>query len=87
MAGEEEDVGRGSYEKDFFCEFEAGASGEHEIEDDDLGSMGVDEAHGVVAIGGGENADAEGGEGIGEEFEREGIVVDGENGERRVQPL
>jgi len=77
--GEEEDVGRGSEEEDFFQELEAGAAGEHEVEDDDLGALGVYDAHGVVAVGGREDADAEGGEGIGEEFEREGIVVDGED--------
>ncbi len=87
MAGEEEDVGGGSEAEDFFGEFEAGAAGEHEIEDDDLGAMGVDEAHGVVTVGGGEEADAERGEGVGEEFERERIVVDGEDGDRWGQPL
>ena len=87
VAGEEEDVGGGGEEENFLGELEAGAAGEHEIEDDDLGAFGVDEAHGVVAIGGGEDAGAEGGEGVGEEFERERIVVDGEDGKGWGQPI
>jgi len=87
VAGEEEDVGRGGEEEDFFQELEAGAAGEHEVEDDDLGAFGEDDAHGVVAVGGREDADAEGSEGIRKEFEREGIVIDGEDGQGWVQPL
>lgn len=82
VPGEEEDVGGGSKAENFFGEFEAGAAGEHEIEDDDLGAFGLNEPHGLVTARGGEDADAEGGEGVGEEFERERIVVDGEDGER-----
>ena len=87
VAGEEENVGRGGEAEDIFGKLEAGAAGEDEIEDDDLGAFGVDEAHGVVAIGGREDAGAEGGEGVGEEFERERIVVDGEDGKGRGQPI
>jgi hypothetical protein len=80
VTGEEEDVGGGGVFEDLFGEFEAGAAGEHEIEDDDLGALGVDELHGRVGVGSGDDADFEWTEGVGEEFEREGIVVDGEDG-------
>jgi hypothetical protein len=80
VAGEEEDVGGGGVLEDLFGEFEAGAAGEHEIEDDDLRALGVDELHGGVGVGGGEDADGEGAEGVREELKREGIVVDGEDG-------
>lgn len=80
MASEQEDVGGGGVFKDLFGKFEAGAAGEHEIEDDDLGAFGVDELHGRVGVGRGEDAYFEGAQGVGEEFERQRIVVDGKDG-------
>lgn len=81
VAGEEEDVGGGGVLEDFLSEFEAGAAGEHEVEDDDLGAFGVDDLHGRVRIEGGEDTNGKGAEGVREEFEREGVVVDGEDGD------
>lgn len=81
VTGEKKNVGGGGVLEDLSCEFEAGAAGEHEIEDDDLGAFGVDDLHGRIGMRRGEDAGGEGAEGVREEFEREGVVVDGEDGD------